>query len=361
MSVHPVIMAGGSGTRFWPASRALVPKQFLKVLGPKALIEMTLDRVAPLGGDAPLLIVGNVEHRLLLEEVSKGRNVVTLEEPVGRNTAAAAGLAAIHLRKREAAGEPMVILPADHYISDDRKFRSLVVQGAELARQGFLVTFGVVPTRPETGYGYLRRGSVLEGQTGSGAYLLQGFVEKPSQPDAQTFVASGEYFWNSGIFVCTPGVLLEELQRHLPQVYQGLEEIEGAIGTEAYPAVLRAAYERFPSISLDYGVMEKTGRRIAALPVDFEWSDVGSWESLYQLRCSEADSRGNVVEGNAVLMDTDSCFVFNLADRMVASLGVHDLVIVAVKDAILVADIKESQNLKKLCEELKARGLTSLL
>lgn len=361
MPVYPVIMAGGSGTRFWPASRALLPKQFLKVLGSKTIIDLTLDRVAPLGREVPIFIVGNAKHHFLLEEVAAGRNVLVLEEPVGRNTAAAAGLAAIHLRKRQAADEPMVILPADHYIGDDRKFCRLVLQGADLARQGYLVTFGVVPTRPETGYGYLRRGAALDEETGAGACLLQGFVEKPSQADAQKFCSSGEYFWNSGIFVFTPCVVLEEIQRHLPQVYEGLQAIEAAINTSEYGAVVRSAYEGFASISLDYGVMEKTGRRIAALPVDFEWSDVGSWESLYQLRRHETDSSGNLVEGKAVLVDTDSSCVFNLADQMVVSMGVQDLVIVATKDAILVADIKESQNLKRLCEELKARGLSTLL
>lgn len=361
MGVYPIIMAGGSGTRFWPASRTLLPKQFLKILGPKTIVELTLDRVSPLDKEEHIFIVGSAEHHLLLQGVAAGRKLVVLEEPVGRNTAAAAGLAAIHLCKKGADDEPMVVLPADHYLSDDRRFRALVLEGCTLARQGCLVTFGVTPTRAETGYGYLRRGAALAAQQGCAAYRLEGFVEKPNQLDAQKFLASGDYLWNSGIFIFTPRVLLEELQRHLPPVYEGLRAIETAIGTSQYAEVLRAAYGDFPSISLDYGVMEKTSRPIVALELDFEWSDVGSWESLYQLRLRDADEHGNLVQGKAVLANTSSSFVCNLSDQMVVSMGVRDLVIVTTNDAILVADLKESQNLKTLCEELRTRGLKTLL
>jgi len=360
MDVYPVIMAGGSGTRFWPASRSLRPKQFLNIIGSKSMIEQTLERVKPLCGDENIIIVGNKDHHLLLNNQLGKNRFIVLEEPLGRNTAPCIGFAAVFLRKKGITDKPMVVLPADHYINDENRFRTVLITGCCLAQQGPIVTIGIVPTRPETGYGYLQRGSARDEIKGIKVYDVKRFVEKPNQKDALHYLESGEYFWNGGIFIFTPKTILHEIQLHMPEVYEGLLKIEGAIGRDDYTDVLRSVYQEFSSISVDYGVMEKTSRPVITIPGDFGWSDVGSWESLYDLRQKEVDNEGNLVQGKSVLLDTASSFIFNQSSQLVVGLGLKNIVIVNTDDALLVADIKRSQDIKKVIEELKTKGLTSI-
>jgi len=361
MEIYPVIMAGGAGTRFWPASRSNLPKQFLNVIGAKTMIEQTIQRVSPISEEENVIIVGNEAHHGLLKKISGKKRFIILEEPFGRNTAPCIGLAAVYLRKHGVVDEPMAVLPADHFITDEKRFLSILSVGGSLAREGSIVTIGIVPTRPETGYGYLRKGAAKDEIEGVEVYKLERFVEKPGNEDALRYVKSRNYFWNSGIFIFTPETILKEMQLHLPGVYEGLLKIEQGMGEKNYRDVLRSAYRQFPSVSIDYGVMEKTDHPVFAIPGDFGWSDVGSWESLYGLRKKESDYNENLVHGKGMLFDAGSCFVFNKTEQIVVGLGLEDLVIVNTDDVILVADMKRSQDIKKIIEELRQKGLNSIL
>jgi len=361
MEMYPVIMAGGAGTRFWPDSRNHRPKQFLNIFGSRTMIEQTLDRVKPICREENIIIVGNVGHHDLLKELVGENRFVMLEEPLGRNTAPCVGLAALYLRKKGISDEPMVVLPADHYIADEKKFRDVLSVGCRLACEGHIITVGMIPTRPETGYGYLQRGSVKREVQGVTVCNVESFVEKPKQRDALRYLESGDYFWNGGIFIFTPKTILAEIEVHLPDVFEGLGKIEESLEESGYPEVLHAVYQGFPSISIDYGVMEKTARSVLAIVGDFGWSDVGSWESLYSLRHQEQDGEGNLIHGKNILIDTTSSFVFNQSNQLIVGLGLEGIVIIGTGDALLVADLKKSQDVRKVIEQLKARGLDFLL
>ena len=361
MDIFPIIMAGGSGTRFWPASRSSLPKQFLKILGSKTMIELTVERVASLCPADHIVIVGSAQHHNLLAAQREQGGMVVFEEPVGRNTAPCVGLGAAYLRKRGMTDAAMVVLPADHFISGAEQFRTILRVGCELAQDGAIVTVGIVPTRPETGYGYLQQGALFKKIKKIPTYRVERFVEKPSREDALGYLENGKYLWNGGIFIATAGTILEEIETHLPSVYAGLLEIEAALETDHFPIALRKAYEAFPSISIDYGIMEKTTRPVLTVPGDFGWSDVGSWESLYDLRKTEADDNGNLTDGSSMLLDTTGSLVFNETTQMVVGLGLEKTVIVNTADALLVANIKKSQDIKKVIEELKSCGKKSLL
>ena len=360
MEMYSVIMAGGSGTRFWPASRSRLPKQFLDIIGSGTMIEQTIQRVSQVTEEEKIIIVGNEAHHGLLKQISGKKRFVILEEPFGRNTAPCIGLAAVYLRKHGVVEEPMAVLPADHFISDEERFVRILSIGAELARKGSIATIGIIPTRPETGYGYLQKGAAKDGVQGVGVWEIKRFVEKPDQENALGYVKSGDYLWNSGIFFFTPETILKEIQHQLPVVYEGLLKIEQGLGEKNERDVLRSVYQGFPSVSIDYGVMEKTDHPACAIPGDFGWSDVGSWESLYGLRKKEADDHGNVLQGKGMLFDTDTCFVFNAAPKMVVGLGLEGHVIVNTDDVLLVADMKKSQDIKKIIEEMEKRGLKSI-
>jgi mannose-1-phosphate guanylyltransferase len=255
----------------------------------------------------------------------------------------------------------MVLLPADHFIADEKKFRVALLGGCHLACEGHIITIGMVPTRPETGYGYLQRGGARREVQGVTVYTVERFVEKPEQRDALRYLESGDYFWNGGIFIFTPRTILAEIEAHLPDIFEGLGKIEASLGESGYEEVLAAVYQGFPSISLDYGIMEKTSRSVLAMVGDFGWSDVGSWQSLYALRHQEQGGEGNLAQGQSILIDTASSFVFNQSTQLIVGLGLEDIVIVGTGDALLVADLKKSQDVRKVIEQIKAEGLDSLL
>jgi mannose-1-phosphate guanylyltransferase len=362
MNIHPVIIAGGSGTRFWPASRVRCPKQFLRIISPNTMIEQTIERVRSLCPEKNLLIVSSEMHHSLMEDLVRGKNFIILEEPFGRNTAPAIGLAALYLKKSGAGDDPMIVLPADHYINDVAQFRNRLVTGCRLAKEdGAIVTVGIVPTRPETGYGYLHRSRTQKEINGTAIYRVGRFVEKPNQENALNYVTSGEYFWNGGIFIFTPSAILEEIKMHLPAIYQGLLRIESSLGKPEFSEILRSVYRDLPSVSIDYGVMEKTERPILAVPGDFGWSDVGSWNSVHQLREKEWDVAGNLVHGKGILMDTRSALLFNQSNQTLVTLGLKDIIIVSTDEVTLVADARRSQDMRMVIEELKKRGLEELL
>jgi mannose-1-phosphate guanylyltransferase len=347
-----VIMAGGSGTRFWPASRQDLPKQFLKITSDRTMLEETVRRVEHFASPDRIYAVVGRAHTDITGRLLAGTAVRILAEPVGRNTAACVGLAALHI-KGLSLDEPIVVLPADHFIADLEKFAGTIRAAAEVARAGAIVTLGIAPTRPETGYGYIQ---VAENEDRSHAYFeVERFVEKPNYETALRYLSSGNFLWNSGIFIFTARAILTELEVCLPELYRGLKEIEEVIASPDYDSIVERVYAKLPSISIDYGVMEKTGRPIYVFKADFGWSDVGSWQALYELRNDEYDGEGNLLLGESAIVGAKRNLVYSSTGRRIALLGVEGLVVVDTPDALLVGDLSRSQDVKKFPEML-ARG-----
>jgi len=351
--IFGVILAGGTGTRFWPLSRAQYPKQVLRLLGSDSLLQATIQRLLPLIPLERLAIVTNAaqEDVVRLELHAKGWQALHLWfEPQGRNTAPAIGLAAVQLREQWSQGV-MAVFPADHYIRDQEGLLTALKIGARLAQQGYLVTFGIPPTKPETGFGYLQRAEPLD-QQGS-AYRCARFAEKPSLAQAQEFLAEGSYYWNSGIFMFRRDVIWEALGQHLPAVQAALSEA----AQQRQPVAWAAVYADLPNISIDYGVMEKAAN-VAIVPVSMGWSDVGTWGALYDL--FPADSRGNVILGNACDLDSQGCLIF-AQDRLLATLGLQDTIVVDTPDATLICPRQRSQDVKDLVAKLQDRNPVELV
>lgn len=355
--MQAVIMAGGSGTRFWPASRETMPKQFLKITSDRTMLEETISRVAGLAGSGGVsVVVGRIHEKVTREILGPASDVVVIVEPVGRNTSACIGLAALHQR-RTAGDEPMVVLPADHFIGDVGAFVDTIRAAGELARSGAIVTLGIAPNRPETGYGYIQSGLERGRSLGRGYFAVEKFVEKPDLQTAVRYLSKGNYLWNSGIFIFTPATILAEIRACVPDLYDGLMDIDRAldIGGDGGEALDRI-YPHLPSISIDYGVMERTARDIFVFRADFGWSDVGSWQALYELRSGEYDSRGNLLLGESMVIDSESNLVYSSTGRRVALLGVEGLVVVDTPDALMVADMDRSQDVKRFTEMLREKA-----
>jgi len=337
-----VILAGGSGTRFWPLSRSQYPKQVLRLLGSESLLQATCNRLLLRIPPERLAVVTSAAQAdvIRLDLHRQGlTNVHLWLEPEGKNTAPAVALAAMLLNP-EAGADIMAVFPADHYIRDTAAFHEALEQGAALAQAKFLVTFGITPTRPDTGYGYIKAGESL----GSGGLKAQAFIEKPDLARAQAFLAEGGYYWNSGIFLFRRDVFLEALARHLPDIYQGLK----SLGPGASQEAVAEAYRRIPSISLDHGIMEKAGN-VAVVPVDLGWSDVGTWSALHDL--FPADDRGNVILGRALDRDSRNTLIF-AQDRVVGTIGLDHMIVVDTPDATLVCSRDRVQEVKDLVAEL---------
>ncbi|MEX2643988.1 MAG: mannose-1-phosphate guanylyltransferase/mannose-6-phosphate isomerase [Acetobacterales bacterium] len=351
--VHPVILSGGSGTRLWPMSRAGYPKQFLALTGDRSQFQDTVRRVGGAHFAAPL-VIANEEHRFIVAEQlralgTKAERIVL--EPLGRNTAPAAAVAA-QLLVRDDPEALMLLLPSDHSIADVDAFLAGVDRAADAAAGGALVTFGIRADRPETGYGYIRRGDPLPG--GDGCFSVAAFVEKPDVETAEGFVASGDYSWNSGMFLFPAALYLEELGAQHPKVLAKCREAIAA-GTEDldFFRLDRDALGAAESISIDYAVMEHT-RRAAVVPVDIGWSDVGLWASLWEI--GEHDGDGNVLNGDVLALDVRDSYVRGPGDRLIAVLGVKDMVIVVTDDVVLVADRRRTDEVRALVDRLKAAG-----
>jgi mannose-1-phosphate guanylyltransferase len=347
MSLHAIILAGGSGTRFWPLSRAAKPKQFLALVTGRALIAETFLRVEPLCGAARTWVVCGAAHeagvRELLPQLSREHILV---EPAARNTAPAIGLACIRAVAEDPAAV-LAVLPSDHHIQAPDKFREALRTAAAAASSGELVTIGIQPTRPETGYGYLKRGA----PAGEGVFRVEAFVEKPNLEKAQEYLKDLAYSWNAGIFVFQAQAMLEAIRKHLPALHEVLQKIAaGGKVSDEFP--------KAPSISIDYGVMEKEPR-IALVPGDFGWSDVGSFAALPEVRA--LDARGNAIAGDAIAVDCDGCVVLSQGGRLVAAVGVRDLCIVDSGDALLVVPRDRAQDVRAVVDELKKSGRSKLL
>jgi len=345
-TITPVILSGGSGTRLWPLSRELYPKQLLKLVGNHTMLQDTVLRLGGLEAGAPV-VVCNESHRFLVAEQLRQLSIkprAIVLEPIGRNTAPAIALAAF-------AADPdalLLVLPADHVIVDVAAFQAAIALAVPAAQAGRLVTFGIVPGAPETGYGYIRRGAAQ-----GSAYAIAQFVEKPDLARAQQFVDSGEYYWNSGMFLFKASRYLQELTAHAPDI----AEAARAAGLAAEPdldfvRINKAAFELCRSESIDYAVMEKTADAVV-VPLDAGWSDVGSWDALHQ--ASAADADGNVFMGDIVAEDSTGCYL-HAESRLVTAVGLRDHVVVETKDAIMVAPRDRVQDVKKLVARLKAEG-----
>ena len=365
MSLQPVILSGGSGTRLWPLSRELYPKQLLPLVSDNSMLQDTLLRLYRVTDDVtdpdtlqiqPPVIVSNNEHRFLVAEQLRQIGLESgkiLLEPVGRNTAPALTLAALN-------SEPDVVLlvmPADHVILDTATFIAACRQAYILAQQNALVTFGVVPRQPETGYGYIRRGKPLAIGDSSKAvsYEITQFVEKPDLQTAERYVASGDYLWNSGMFMMKASVWLNQLEKYRPDILQACREAnEKGMQDLDFFRVDAEVFKQCPSDSIDYAVMEKVAEDetaiAAVVPLDAGWSDVGAWSSLWEV--GRQDEQGNVIKGDVKIHDVQNSFVHS-EHRFVAGIGIKDMVIVETADAVLVADKQRAQDVKKIVEWLK--------
>ena len=350
--LHPVILSGGSGSRLWPLSRQNLPKQFLALIGDHSLFQETVLRANALGNAQPPVTVCSEDHRFMVGEQLQAVGVASggiLLEPIARNTAPAIALAALHLATTD-TDATMLVLPADHLIEDEASFRNAVDAAAALAEQGWLVTFGIQPDYAEVGYGYIARGDALA----DAGYRVARFVEKPDLATAQGYVEDGSYAWNSGMFLFKAQRYLDELQRYAPKIFDAASAAFASAQSDLdFIRVDQDAFAASPSDSIDYAVMEHTDRA-AVVPVSCGWSDIGSWSSLWSV--AERDAEGNRHEGDVISIDTRNSLVRASERRMIATIGVEDLVIVDTPDATLVARKDRVQDVKRIVDQLKAAG-----
>ncbi len=349
----PIIMSGGSGTRLWPLSRKNRPKQFISLVNDRSLFQNTLDRLEGLADLGSPIVVCNETHRFMvadqLQETWADSSTIILE-PVGRNTAPAIALAALSAAEQHGPDAVLLVLAADHHMLDNEGFRSVVSKAGFLAEQGKMVTFGIVPTKPETGYGYIKAGSAM---AGGEAFSVEQFVEKPDLATARTYLASGDFYWNSGMFMFKAGRYLEELGKLRPDILEVCKKsCEGSVCDLDFMRVSSEVFATCPDESIDYAVMEKTDSAVV-IPLDVGWSDVGAWSALWEL--GEKDQQGNVVHGDVIHEGSEGCY-FHADSKMIAALGVKNIVVVETADGVMIADKSRVQDIKNIVNTLKAAG-----
>ncbi len=347
----PVILSGGAGTRLWPVSRRAHPKPFMELVDGETLAEKTFIRAKAVTGNAPVITVTSRDYYFYTRDLYAGIKNKTgdehfLLEPMGRNTAPAIALAAMCVRDKVHENASMLVMPADHLIADLRNFEASVKEAHQLSNEGFLVTFGIHPTHAETGYGYIRQGEAL---TMNGGYRVAEFVEKPNEATAIQYLESGDYHWNSGMFCFQAHTFLESLKRYAPDVYKAAIRVWEATDKSRSPMEFPAElFSECPSISVDYAVMERADNT-AVVASNFGWSDIGSWKAISELY--ESDEAGNRIKGKAILVGSTDCFVQG-GDRIIAAVGVNNLIIVDTGDAVLVSDRHQAQDVKEVVAQL---------
>lgn len=354
-----LIMAGGSGTRFWPKSRESHPKQLLQIVGEGTMLQNTVRRLQPLiSAERTFVVCKESQREAILAQVPELPRENVIVEPWGKSTAPCIGLAALFMRKRF-GDEVIVVLPADHLIGPAENFRETLANAGKIAGEyPVLITIGIPPTFPATGYGYIQCGEEVFGAGKIKAQKVKTFAEKPNLETAKRFLASGDFLWNSGMFVWRVSTIMEQFDEHLPQLSDGLHEIEQGLGLPSEQETVGRVYQQIKSISIDYGVMEKA-TNVVVLPANFEWNDIGSWDEVYKLASKDKDLNAPS-EGGHVFYESAGCFV-DVKHKTVATVGVQNLVIVESEGALLICARERAQEVKDLVELLKRKKMTDLL
>lgn len=352
--VVAVVMAGGKGERFWPKSRAHLPKQLLDFTGQGTMIQQTVERVRKI---IPYERVYIVTGREYAEPISKQLPALPegniLIEPVGKNTAPCIGLASLYIERADPEAV-MVVLAADHLIRDKERFLEVVEAGTKLAeRDNRVVTIGIKPTHPETGYGYIKYAGEHDKVNGKSIYRVEKFTEKPNLETARRFIASGDYLWNSGMFIWKVSTIRTLIKQHMPKLHEGLERIKSALGTSSEQEVLEEEYSKFDKTSIDFGVMEHA-KDVFVIPGDFGWDDLGSWPALSRVR--GVDKNGNVIIGRQIGIDTKDCIIES-PKKVVATIGLDNLIIVETDDVLMVCSKDRAQDVKEILQRLREEGL----
>lgn len=351
MKITAVIMAGGKGERFWPKSRKSLPKQFLSLTDDgKTMIQLTIERLRSIVDIEDTYIVTNQNYKsLVLEQIADIPEENILLEPVAKNTAPCIGLAAMHIKKKY-EDAVMVVLPSDHLIKYNEIYIDTLKEAVEVAKEdNNLITIGITPSYPETGYGYINFERDAGDNRRNNIYKVKRFVEKPDLDTAKEYLSSGRYLWNSGMFVWKASSILLNIRELLPQMYEGLDQIYKSIGTEAEDEVLQREFSNFKSESIDYGIMERANE-IYTIPGSFGWDDVGSWLALERINKTNDD--GNVIQGNVITINSKKSII-QAQDKLIATIGIEDLIVIDTEDALLIANKECTQEVKKVIENLK--------
>jgi mannose-1-phosphate guanylyltransferase len=365
LTTHAVILAGGRGTRFWPRSRTRTPKQLLNIVGQDTMLEQTIARLLPLIPADRIWSVTNAEQAAAVRKqlpVAARKRVLT--EPIGRNTAAAIALAALHVRHAAKGDALMAVVPADHFIAQPDKYRKIVSAALERAREaGRMIVLGIPPTRPDTGFGYVERMGDALGSGDFPAFAVRRFTEKPALDLAKQYVASGDYQWNAGMFFWRVSTLLDNLKRFLPKTHEALESLAETIGKKTYERRLRAIYPKLENISVDYAILENATRQerapqVYVIPADVGWSDIGSWAAVYELLAKH--SGDNVMAGHGLALDATGNFLYS-PTKFVAAIGIRNLIVVETPDALLIVPRDRAQDVAKIVKSLEERKLAKLL
>lgn len=355
MNLFVVIMAGGVGSRFWPRSKQEKPKQLIKIFGENTMIQDTVERLDGLVEKENILVITNqIQKPRVMEQLAGVPNENVIAEPFGKNTAACIGLASvlIHKRSKDAI---TIILPADHLIKDKVEFQNTIKKAASFAESSdSLVTIGIKPTRPETGYGYIQ---FIDDEVSEGIYKVQTFAEKPNISTAKRFMDSGDFLWNSGMFIWKTDTILKEISIHLPELYDGLLNIEKVIGKDSFDEVLKNVYGQLVNVSIDYGIMEKSSK-VYLTKGEFSWSDVGSWEEVYQL--SKKNDDGNSEFGDVYTENTLDSYIFS-PKKFTAVVGLENIIVIDTKDALLICNRENAQDVKHVVDYLKMNKKDELL
>jgi len=365
LPIHAVILAGGRGTRFWPRSRTRTPKQLLNIVGKETMLQQTVARLCPLFPAERIWTVTNAEQAAAVrKQLPAAARKRVLTEPVGKNTAAAIALGAVHVRHAARGDALLAVLPADHYIEQAEKYRQIVCAALEVAREpGRMVVLGIPPTGPETGFGYIERMGDALAPEGFPVFAVKRFTEKPTLPFAVEYVSSGKYQWNAGMFFWRVSTFLENLKSYLPKTHAAIEELSAAIGTRGYERKLRNAYAKLQNISVDYAVLEPATRaegpaRVFVIPAEVGWSDIGSWAAVYELLAKQPEQ--NVIAGDGHVIEAEGNFLWS-PSKFVAALGVRDLVVVETADALLICPRERAQDVAKIVKWLEEQRRKELL